>query len=150
MALTAGERELISIGASIALGCELCVDVHITESRKLGVADADIDHALAIALDLREEATRLMRRRGLRALGRRIMGSEPDDLPREAAAVASANRPDQLVSVGTAYALNCDAVLERHVAVALGLGVTEDELGHTVRLARFVRGQADSLCCKRI
>jgi len=149
MGLPNSEKELISIGASVAVGCEMCVDVHVRDAHRFGVKDESIERVLAIALDLRDEATRLIRRRGLRALGMRVLGRDTDEDPSPPLA-SQASRSDQLVSVAAAFALNCDPALERHVALARDLGVTEDELKRTVGLAKFVRGKAESLCCKWI
>jgi len=43
------ERELVAIGASIASNCVPCIEHHIPEARKAGLADSQISEAIQIA-----------------------------------------------------------------------------------------------------
>ena len=46
--------------------------------------------------------------------------------------------------------MNCETSLERHMANARAAGATEEEIGGAIDISRFIKGKADSLCCKRI
>lgn len=54
-------------------------------------------------------------------------------------------RMRELVSVGAAYAVNCTSSLDKYLAAARSVGVTDDEIEAVVDLARFIKGRADSL-----
>ncbi len=56
----------------------------------------------------------------------------------------------ELVSVAAAFTVSCTSSLDKHLAAARSVGVSDDEIQEVVDLARFIKGKADSLCCKRI
>lgn len=43
------ERELVAIGAALASNCVPCIEFHIQEARKAGLADAEIAEAIEFA-----------------------------------------------------------------------------------------------------
>jgi AhpD family alkylhydroperoxidase len=154
MSLSQKERELASIGASVASGCERCVEVHVRDARKEGASDDEIAASMTRALEVRESAARVMQRHTLNVLGRRLFGAaskEPDAGGEECAATGEPpKRIDALVSIAASHAVNCPGVLEKHAEAALELGVTEREIQSVLRLSKFIKGKADSLCCKWI
>lgn len=52
--LTATERELVAIGASLASNCIPCVAYHIAKARKLGLSEAHISEAIELADKVRQ------------------------------------------------------------------------------------------------
>ena len=49
MTLTKAQEELIAIGASIGAGCHPCLEYHLSEASKAGLAQSDLLQALADA-----------------------------------------------------------------------------------------------------
>jgi AhpD family alkylhydroperoxidase len=151
MLLTEKEKELVSLGASIASGCRMCTDAHVKESRRVGASNEEIEQAMRDALSVRRSAQVVMERHGLKALGRKLLGlDEGADAADEAIAEVSPTRMGELVAVAAAFAVNCEANLDAHAAAARDLGATEKQIRAVVGISKFVKGKADSLCCKWI
>jgi AhpD family alkylhydroperoxidase len=150
MLLTDKEKELVSLGASIASSCRLCTDAHVTESRRVGCSEAEIEQAMQDALSVRQSAQLIMERHGLKALGRQLLGLEAGADAEEAIAEVSPTRMGELVAIAAAYAVNCEANLDVHAAAARDLGVSEEQIRAVIGISKFVKGKADSLCCKWI
>jgi len=154
MSLSPKERELVSLGASIASGCERCTEVHVRDAPKAGASREEIASAIKRALEVREAAQRVMRRHAVKVFGRRLFGPGPDDPEGVAEEVADGGEPPTrigaLVGIAASHAVNCPGVLEEHAEAALELGVTEREIQSVLRLSKFIKGKADSLCCKWI
>jgi len=53
-------------------------------------------------------------------------------------------RARELVSVGAAFAVNCVTTLERHLAAAKAVGISQEEITTIVQLAAFIKGKAAS------
>lgn len=144
-----GEIELISIGASIAAGCKHCLTVHVHEARKWDVSDREIRLAMSEALRIRESAQAIMERHGSRLLKLKIFARERDSQGSDGLSPdAPATRIGQLVAIASSFAVNCTQSLEQHIASARAIGVPEDEIERALDISRFVKGKADSLCCK--
>lgn len=153
MSLMEKERELVSIGASIAAGCQLCIDVHVKAARKAGASGEEISQAASVALATRDAANLALERHTLKVLGKKLLGLRSDVEDTDSNAVPDgegATRIGELVAIAAAHAANCEEILERHVAVAREIGVTEPEIKVVLRLSKFIKGKADSLCCKWI
>ena len=43
------EHELVALGAALASNCVPCIEFHIQEARKAGLADTEIDEAIKLA-----------------------------------------------------------------------------------------------------
>jgi AhpD family alkylhydroperoxidase len=148
VALNEGEVELISIGASIAAGCRHCLDVHVREARKWGVSDEEIRSAMTRALHLRESAQSVIEKHGSKLLKLKLFrdnSARPDLQP---VSEVPGTRVGELIAIASAFAVNCTANLEKHLAAARAIGVSEDEIEKAIDISRFVKGKADSLCCK--
>ncbi len=154
MRLSRRDKEFISVGVSVAAGCKRCFEVHVEEARVQGVAEDEIVQAMNIALDVRERAQAIMKKHGLGVLGRKLAklvttrtgedeeGGEVDAPP--------GRRIDELTAVACALAVNCETSFERHQDSARTAGATDGEIREAVAISRFIKGKADSLCCKRI
>lgn len=146
MSLTVKERELVAVGVSLAAGCKPCADYHLTKVRRAGASDEEIEQAMMDAIAVRDKAKKIMRRHGFKLLGSKRVARTADDDDE----LGEPTRMRELVSVGAAYAVSCTSSLEEHVATARSVGVADDEIETVVGLARFIRGKADSLCCKLV
>lgn len=49
-------RELVALGAAVGAGCEPCLDHHVRKGREVGLTDAQIRAAVAMAMKVREAA----------------------------------------------------------------------------------------------
>jgi AhpD family alkylhydroperoxidase len=147
MSLTLKDKELVSIGASLAAGCKTCINYHFAKVRKAGASDEEIQAAMEDAVRVRDDARKIMERHGFKLLGL-FRGAadetEIDEGPNKA------TRVGELVSIAAAFSVNCTSSVERHIAAARTLGVTEEEIEAAVDVARFIKGKAESLCCKLI
>ena len=56
--LTPGERELVALGAAMGSNCVPCVEYHIPEARKAGLADSQILEAIRLADKVRQVPAR--------------------------------------------------------------------------------------------
>jgi AhpD family alkylhydroperoxidase len=146
MSLTPKEKELVSVGASLAAGCKLCANYHFKKVRKAGATDEEIEQAMTDAIAVRDSARRIMEWHGLKLLGRRLRG-EKSETPGEG---EDTTRITVLVSIAAAFAVNCTSSLEKHIEAARGLGITDGDIQAVVDLGRFIKGKADSYCCKLI
>lgn len=137
MAITAKEKELAAVGISVATGCKPCTDHHMKAVRKARASEKEIKQAVADALEVRKGATE-------------IMGAYAQAYLGEKTEVNTAGRADELtrarelVSVGAAFAVNCVATLERHLAAAKAVGISQEEITTIVQLATFIKGKAAS------
>lgn len=135
MSLTLKEKELANIAASVATGCKPCTDYHFNKARETGASDQEIRQAISGALAVRDRAREIMESHGLKRLG----------IVREADAdndAGATTRVDQLVRIAAAYSVNCTSSLQKHVAAARSLGVTEEEIESVLDAALFIKGEA--------
>ena len=137
MATTPREKELVAIGISVAAGCKPCTDHHVAVARKARASDEEIRQATAGAFIVRRRATDIMETYALAHLGenRDVAGF---------GSLGQSNRMTALVCLGAAFAVNCVASLEHHLAVAEKAGVTEDEIEQIMTLAAFIKQKAAS------
>lgn len=153
MTLNRRDTEFISVGVSVAAGCKHCLEVHVQEARVQEVTEEEIVRSMNIGLDVRERAQAIMRDHGLKVLGHRlaqlVTRTGKDEESREAEAPLG-TRIEELTAVACAFAVNCETSLERHLANARIAGATDEDIGGAIEISRFIKGTADSLCCKRI
>jgi AhpD family alkylhydroperoxidase len=135
MSLTSIEKELVNVGASVATGCKPCTDYHFEKVRDAGASDREIEQAISDALAIRDSARTIMERHGLSHLG---IPKPVEDccLP------SGTTRIRELVAVGAALAVNCTTNLERHLATARTLDITEDEIRAVRDAVVFIKGEA--------
>jgi len=137
MAITPKEKELAAVGISVATGCKPCTDYHIKAVRKARVSEKEIKQAVADALEVRKRATEIMGAYAQAHLGEKTEisnGGRADEI----------TRVMELVSVGAAFSVNCVTTLERHLAAAKAVGISQEEIATIVQLATFIRGKAAS------
>jgi alkylhydroperoxidase/carboxymuconolactone decarboxylase family protein YurZ len=113
------------------------MDYHLKAVRKAGASDDEIEHALADAMAVREDATRIMENYALGRLGE--VGVNNDPAPDE-----EAGRMEVLVSIGAAFAVNCTSSLQRYLTAAESLGISQDDIAKIVKLSAFIKGKAAS------
>jgi AhpD family alkylhydroperoxidase len=135
MPLTYKEKELANIGASVATGCKPCTDYHFDKVRDAGASDEEIKQAISDAMAVRASAKEIMESHGLKHLGITTGGDvRPHD--------EETTRIKELVSVASAFAVNCTTSVKAHIAAAKSVGVTEEEIGSVLDAALFIKGEA--------
>ena len=135
--MTPREKELVAIGISVAAGCKPCTDHHVAVARKARASDEEIRQAAVDAFVVRRHAADIMEAYALAHLG------EERDVSRFGFH-GEPNRMTALVCLGAAFAVNCVASLEHHLAAAGKAGVPEDEIEQIVTLAAFIKQKAAS------
>ena len=146
MSLSVKEKELVSVGVSLAAGCKTCANFHFKKVRGAGASDEEIEQAMTDGIAVRDKAKKIMERQGFRLLGLKFSRTEEGEEDN----ATETSRMKELVSIASAYAVNCTSSLKKHLATARSIGVAEDEIEAVLDLARFIKGQADSYCCKLI
>ena len=130
----------------MAASCKICTNHHFKKVRGTGASDEEIEQAMTVGIAVRDKARKIMERHGFRLLGLRFARAEEADEDQ----VAETSRMKELVSIVSAFAVNCTSSLEKHLAAARNIGVAEDEIEAVLELGRFIKGKADSYCCKLI
>jgi AhpD family alkylhydroperoxidase len=137
MAISAREKELTAVGVSVASGCKPCTDYHVKAVHKAGASDEEIKQAVASAVAVRERTTQIMQARALTRLG--VPEQDSDRTP-----TAEVNRMQVLISIGAAFGVNCVTTLEKYLAAAEAVGISQDDIAKIVKLAAFIKGKAAS------
>lgn len=137
MSITPKEKELAAVGISVAAGCKPCTDHHVGVARKARASDQEVEEAVVAALAVRKSATDIMAGYALGQLGK--PGPQGDG-----GRSAETSRQRELVAVGAAFAVNCVASLEAHLAAAEAAGITREEITEIVKLAAFIKERAAS------
>ncbi len=127
------DRELISIGASLAAGCQPCARFHLRAAQIAGASDAEINEAVNDALGVSRQATEQMAE-----LARQYMGASRPDATGQANPVLR-----ELVSISAASAINSISELEAHLAAARALGATKGQILSAIKIASAVKGAAE-------
>ncbi len=135
MVLRLKERELAAVGISVATGCKPCTDYHVKAARKARASDDEIGRAVAAALSVRTSATAIMEAHALAHLGEAGHGDGTG---------GETDRAKELVSVGAAFGVNCASSLEKHLAAARAIGISDEDIADIVKLAVFIKGMAAS------
>ncbi|MFQ6022633.1 MAG: carboxymuconolactone decarboxylase family protein [Acidiferrobacterales bacterium] len=143
MPITVKQKELTAVGISVAAGCKPCTNYHLKAVRKAGASDEEIKQAVADAVAVRERATQIMQAHALTRLGEAEQDSDPT--PTE-----ETNRMQVLVSIGAAFGVNCVTTLEKYLAAAETVGLSQDDIAEIVKLAAFIKDKAISHVERRV
>ena len=98
-----------------------------------GASDYEIKQAISDAISVRDSAKEIIASYGLRQLG------ITEDIDNHA---AQDKRIKELVSIAAAFAVNCAENLNKHIAAARILGITDDEIESVLDATSFVKGKA--------
>jgi len=138
MAMDIQEKELVYFGASVAAGCKPCATYHYEKAQSIGVSDNEIKQAISDAISVRENASRKMEQHSLELIG--MTQDQEDEINTQ-----GTTRITELVSIAAAFAVNCTSNLEKHIAAARAIGITEYEIFTVLmRVALGVKGEAAS------
>ncbi len=152
--LTAKEKSLISVSASVAAGCQPCTEHHVSAAHSAGACDRSITLAIETALGVRESATRSMAEWAARC---QPVRPELDAAFREqkrlvaalaafAAAVAVNSVPDVRERVEAARA--CGATLEQiRMAVAIAVSIRRTAAEKVNEILAGVERPEPAACC---
>ncbi len=127
------DRELISIGASLAAGCQPCARFHLRAAQIAGASDAEINEAVNDALGVSRQATEQMAE-----LARQYVGASKPDATGQANPLLR-----ELVSISAASAITSISELEAHLAAARTLGATKGQILSAIKIASAVKGTAE-------
>ena len=137
MSITPQERELVTIAVAVACGCKTCLRENMLVARALHVTDEDVADAIKTAANVRRSTTDAVEQYILSDFAE-TAEPEPDfsqhDNPRIQA----------LVSVGSAFAVNCASSLKKYVATAKTLDITAEDLQEVVGLSAYMKTVAAS------
>lgn len=137
MQLEQRDKELAAIGASIGCDCRPCIEHHIPAGREAGLSEGELADAVATARLVRDEAIVLLTPRVDELVGRSTVAVE--------AASAASSRAQALVALGSSVGANSHALLGRHIAGALELGLSAGEIAAATKMAGYVQKRAGEM-----
>lgn len=137
MALTLKEKELVAVGASVASGCKSCTNYHLKNVREAGALGEDIQHTISDVMCVRNNAAIIMERHALKHFEITTEHEECD-------CGETTTRITGLISIAAAFAVNCPSSLEKHLAVAQRIGITNDDIKAVLELTVFIKKKAAS------
>lgn len=137
MQLEQRDKELAAIGASIGCDCRPCIEHHIPAGREAGLSEGELADAVATARLVRDEAIVLLAPRVDELVGRSTVAVE--------AASAASSRAQALVALGSSVGANSHALLGRHIAGALELGLSAGEIAAATKMAGYVQKRAGEM-----
>ena len=129
--LSQKEKELIAVGVPVAVGCQPCTTHHFKAVREAGVTEAEIRQAVDDALCVRNNATKIMTGLAEKHLGNGSEAKEP--------CCSEKSLIGELVSIGTALAVNCTTNLETHLQAARTAGATDHQIQTALGIARNIK-----------
>ena len=129
--LTAEQKELVAIGASVGAGCHPCFNYHVKAGDKAGL---DGDRLLAATTSAERVATEAVQ--GMAAHTRAQLGVDA------AASAVAAPLDAELASFGAALGANDLANIERHLLAAVALGASRAQLQAAIDVAVTVQENA--------
>jgi AhpD family alkylhydroperoxidase len=135
VSLTYKEKELANVGASVATGCKPCTDYHFNKAREAGAADEEIRQAISDAIAVRDSAKVIMESHGLKHLG---ITKDADVRRRD----EETTRIKELVSVASAFAVNCTTSVKKHIVAARTIGISDEDIQSVLDAALFIKGEA--------
>ena len=138
MQLEQRDKELAAIGAAIGCNCRPCIEHHIPAGREAGLSEAELADAVATARAVRDAAIELLAPRIDELLGDSTVPAEP-------ASAAETSRARGLASLGASVGANSHALLERHIAAALALGLSAGEVAAALKMAGYVQKRAGEM-----
>ncbi len=127
------DRELISIGASLAAGCQPCARFHLRAAQIAGASNAEIRQTVNDTLGVSRHATEQMAEFASQYVG----AANPD----AAGQVTPLLR--ELVSISAACAINSTPELETHLAAARRFGATKGQILSAIKIASAVKDTAE-------
>ena len=88
--LTPRERELVALGAAMGSNCVPCIEHHVPEARKAGLADAQIAEAVRLADAVRQVPARKVLDAAVALLPQAAGAGQPAEKPCGASAASPA------------------------------------------------------------
>ena len=132
--LTRKEKGLISVGASVAAGCQPCTAFHIQAALEAGASEVEIRQAVEVALRVRDDAASTMAGVAAKKLGK----AQPADNQ----LVYSKLKIDELVAVAASFAINCTTSLDYHLNAAQLTEVTKAQIQIALKISRNIKKTA--------
>ena len=128
--LSAQEKEIVAVGASIGAGCHPCVSHHLKAGAETGLADEELLAAVTSAERVTAEAAVL--------LGDHVR----DTLRAEVTPALLSRQEEVLASLGAALGANDRTNIERQLNAAAEVGVSRERLHEAIETAHSVQENA--------
>ena len=129
--LSAEQKELVAVGASVGSGCRPCVDHHVKAGAKAGLDGEQLLAAVTSPERVAAEAAVLM--------GDHVRGKLR---PSVAEPVLLSRLEEALASLGAALGANDATNIERQLRTALDLGASRPQLEQAIETAKAVQENA--------
>ena len=130
---TTREKEIVTVGISVAAGCRPCTTYHLKAAREAGASSSDIETAVKLSRNVRDWAAASMERHGLAERG---PSEPPTALPPES------SRTDLLVALGAAFVVHGTVQLGAYFERVKAADLEEELLEELIALAAFIEGKA--------
>lgn len=123
------ERQIVYLSASIASGCLPCTKFHLRRSSEAGLTDAEVNKVLALAISVKDNATRSMESFiHNHKTGDNIKENRQEDI----------NRNIMLVGIAASYSVNFPSSLEKYMSIGRINGISDRELSEIIKISRLV------------
>jgi len=123
------EEQQIYLGASVASGCWPCTKYHLKRSSEAGLTDIELANAFAIAISIRDKATRSMES----LANNRNKVENIEEVKQE-----SLSRSDILVGIAATYSVNFPLGLETYLSLGRDNGLRSEEFKEITALSKSV------------
>jgi len=141
MSLTNKEIELVYLGASIGAGCKPCTSYHFQKAKEVGASDKEIKTTITVSINIRDAAKKEMENHTMKLLGT----TTQDDVNKDN---LNPDRLNVLVSIGSAFTVNCTSTLNNYFALGKSFGITNEDLNNILRATKLVKMKAASFVDK--
>ena len=132
--LTQKDKELIAVGTSVSAGCQRCSDYHFKRVLEVGSSLDEVKMAVIDATDTISHADEMMQRKAYVLM--EVSRPEADITDK------AINRISALVKLGAAVASNCTPTIIREMEAAKAIGISQDEMMVTIKLAKMLLRKA--------
>ncbi len=136
--LSAREREIVAVGASVGSGCHPCLAHHVRAARAAGVGDAELLDVIRHSHDLTVAAAARIARDGIAMVGAPAAGASPAD---EATL--------GLAALGAAMGANAMAEIEERLEGGRAAGTPTQRLAAIAAVAQDVQANAARIHARR-
>ncbi|WP_025684203.1 carboxymuconolactone decarboxylase family protein [Paenibacillus maysiensis] len=159
--LTAKYKELIAIAIAHTTGCPYCIEVHVTQAKKLGASKEEMAEAIMVATALKAGSAMA---HGVNALNA-YDGSDDDELYRASyinrlreftqlsdsfksfasfdqqalKAGMLSTKEKELMAVAVAHTTGCPYCIDIHTKAAKKAGATKEELAESIMVATALK-----------
>jgi AhpD family alkylhydroperoxidase len=144
--LTAREREIVNLGASIAAGCQPCTKYHVKKCREAGISDALILEVTKNTKQICIQAIEIMTDKVFKTINTGINKEMLTNLGMD-------GKTEILIGLAASYSMNNTSLFEIYLNHATTHGVNGQQISELIEVTRFIHDKAkahlDMLCDKK-